>query len=100
MWRTLVFAVALAAATPALCAQRMVTSYYNSRGPHIAASRTLPFGTRLSLYNPHTKRHAQVIIHDRGPFIRGRLLDVPRQVAAQLGFITQGVVTLVVRRTR
>lgn len=78
----------------------MTASFYHARGPGIAAHRTLPFGTRLQLFNPRTKRSARVIIHDRGPYVRGRSLDVSRHTAAQLGFVRQGKAPLIVRRVR
>lgn len=55
-----------------------------------AAHRTLPFGTKLRLTNPHNGRSIIVTVNDRGPFIRGTGLDVSRGAAQQLGFIRQG----------
>lgn len=66
----------------------------------VAAHKTLPFGTRLRLTNPHNGRQAHVVIKDRGPFIRGRSLDVSRGAAERLGFIAQGVMTLQVEVLR
>ncbi|HUB62966.1 MAG TPA: septal ring lytic transglycosylase RlpA family protein [Methylocella sp.] len=63
-----------------------------------AASRTLPFGTRLYLTNPATGRSVIVRINDRGPFVRGRDLDLTRGAAAAIGMIEQGTVTLKVVR--
>lgn len=55
-----------------------------------AAHRTLPFGTKLRLTNPHNGKSIIVTVNDRGPFIRGTGLDVSRGAARQLGFIRQG----------
>lgn len=63
-----------------------------------AASRTLPFGTRLRLTNPTTGRSVTVQINDRGPFVRGRGLDLARGAAAALGMIGQGTANLKVAR--
>jgi len=59
-----------------------------------AAHRTLPMGTKLNLTNPANGRSARVKITDRGPFIRGRNLDVSYGVAKKLGMVEQGVVKL------
>jgi rare lipoprotein A len=63
-----------------------------------AASRTLPFGARLHVTNPKTGRSVIVRINDRGPFVRGRGLDLARGAAAALGMIGQGVAKLKVAR--
>lgn len=63
-----------------------------------AASRTLPFGARLHVTNPKTGLSVIVRINDRGPFIRGRGLDLARGAAAALGIIEQGVATLKIAR--
>lgn len=59
-----------------------------------AASRTLPFGTRLLVTNPANGRSVIVRINDRGPFIRGRHLDLALGAADALGMIEQGTATL------
>jgi rare lipoprotein A len=63
-----------------------------------AAHRTLPFGTRLKLTNPRTGRSVVVRVNDRGPFVRGRGLDVARGAAAALGMISSGTARLVMAR--
>jgi rare lipoprotein A len=75
-------------------AETMSTSYYRAEAPHHAAHRTLPMGTQLKVTNPRNGRTARVIISTRGPFIRGRALDVSHTVAKQLGFEKSGVVHL------
>ena len=63
-----------------------------------AAHRTMPFGTRLRL--THNGTSAIVRINDRGPFVRGKQLDLSRGAARQLGCIPKGscVVTYTVMR--
>jgi peptidoglycan lytic transglycosylase len=56
-----------------------------------AAHKTLPFGTRLLVTNRDTRRTAEVRINDRGPFVKGRILDVSYAAARQLGVATEGV---------
>ncbi|MER8447965.1 septal ring lytic transglycosylase RlpA family protein [Mesorhizobium sp. M1066] len=55
-----------------------------------AAHRTLPFGTKLRVTNKNNGRSVIVRINDRGPFIRGRVLDLSKGAAGQLGFIGSG----------
>lgn len=61
-----------------------------------AASRTLPFGTRLHVTNPVTGRSVIVRINDRGPFVRGRDLDLAKGAAEALGMIAQGTAKLTI----
>lgn len=56
-----------------------------------AAHRSLPFGTRLRVKNLANQRVTVVKINDRGPFIRGRDLDVSYAAAKELDMIGQGV---------
>jgi rare lipoprotein A len=60
-------------------------------GALTAAHRTLPFGTRLKVTNLRNNRSMLVIVSDRGPFIRSRVVDVSRAAAIALGFHNQGV---------
>jgi len=62
----------------------------------VAASKTLPFGTKLKLLNPANKRVILVTVTDRGPFICGRDLDVSEGAAIKLGFRQKGVTQLIV----
>jgi rare lipoprotein A len=70
---------------------------FNPNG-YTAASRTLPFGTMLRLTNPGTGRSVVVRVNDRGPFVRGRSLDVARGAAVALGMVAQGTANLQVTR--
>jgi peptidoglycan lytic transglycosylase len=51
-----------------------------------AAHRTLPFGTRVRVTNTRNGRSVVVRINDRGPFVRGRIIDVTPAAAHALGF--------------
>jgi rare lipoprotein A len=51
-----------------------------------AAHRTLPFGTKVKVTNRHNGRSVVVTINDRGPFVRGRVIDVTPAAARVLGF--------------
>ena len=63
-----------------------------------AAHRNLPFGTKLHL--THNGRTAIVRINDRGPFVRGRQLDLSRGAAQQLGCIRSGSCKVIYRVVR
>jgi rare lipoprotein A len=54
-----------------------------------AAHRTLPFGTKLKV--THGDRSVVVTINDRGPFIRGRVLDLSTGAARAIGLTSAGV---------
>lgn len=51
-----------------------------------AAHRTLPFGTMVKITNRRTGNSVVVRINDRGPFVRGRVIDVTPAAARALGF--------------
>jgi rare lipoprotein A len=55
-----------------------------------AASRTLPLGSRARVTNLDNGRSVEVEITDRGPFARGRILDVSRGAARKLGMVEDG----------
>lgn len=62
-----------------------------------AASRTLPFGTRVLVTNLANGRSAVVTINDRGPYVRGRDIDVSVAVADKLGMRLAGVVEVAIQ---
>lgn len=55
-----------------------------------AAHRQLPFGTRVKITNLGNNDSVVVRINDRGPYSRGRLIDVSRAAAEQLGMLRSG----------
>ena len=97
-----VIAISLMVTTPAF-AKTQVVSWYGQHwagrqtangerfNPHklTAASKTLPMGTRVLLR--YGKNTVVVRINDRGPYIKGRGLDVSEAAAAKLGIKTRGV---------
>ena len=56
-----------------------------------AAHRTLPFGTRVRVTNKRNGRSVVVTINDRGPFIRGRVIDLSRGAARVINMTGAGV---------
>jgi rare lipoprotein A len=59
-----------------------------------AAHRTLPFGSRVRVTNKRNGRSVVVRINDRGPFIKGRVIDLTPAGARALGFSGLAPVTL------
>lgn len=59
-----------------------------------AAHRSLPFGTMVRVTDNHTGRSIVVRINDRGPFVRGRVIDLSPAAAHALGFSGLANVTL------
>lgn len=57
---------------------------------YTAAHRTLPFGTKVRVTNLHNGRSVVVRINDRGPFVRGRVIDVSKAAAAEIGLVSRG----------
>jgi rare lipoprotein A len=96
--RTLAAVLAASALLPvAAQAQSGVASHYSdlsvtasgrsySSGAMVAAHRTLPFGTKVRVHNPRNGRSVVVTIVDRGPFIKGRIIDLSKGAANALGF--------------
>jgi rare lipoprotein A len=81
----------------AACAETGIASVYGYEGEKTAsgeranprgltaAHRTLPFGTRVKVTNMSNGRVVYVRINDRGPFKRGRVIDITPAAAQQLG---------------
>ena len=55
-----------------------------------AAHKTLPLGTRIRVTNLKNGRSLTMTIIDRGPFVKGRILDVSYKAAKKLSFVNQG----------
>lgn len=64
-----------------------VYDMYGISGAH----KTLPLGTRVKVTNLHNGRTVTMVINDRGPFVRGRILDLSYGAAKRLGTVEQGV---------
>ena len=55
------------------------------------AHRTYPFGTLLKVTNPSNGKEVFVKVTDRGPFVKGRIIDLSWRAAKELGIMAQGV---------
>ena len=85
--------------------QKGIASYYGKRatgrktssGERLhhdsltCAHRTHPFGTWLKVVNPHNGQQVVVKVTDRGPFGRGRIIDLSWSAARQLGILRRGI---------
>lgn len=87
--------------TPPSCTQLGLASWYHGaeRGRTaaddlFAAHRTLPLGTAVQVTAVETGRSVTVRINDRGPFIKGRIIDLSRSAAERLGIRHDGVVAV------
>ena len=63
-----------------------------------AAHRTLPFGTRLLVRNERNGKEVVVTVNDRGPFVRGRVIDLSGAAAQQLGMVKAGTARVAVAK--
>jgi rare lipoprotein A len=63
-----------------------------------AAHRSLPFGTKVLVTNKRNGRSVVVTINDRGPFIRGRIIDLSTAAAGVIGMKSSGVAPVTVER--
>ena len=99
-------AILVVAASSAAMAENGIASVYGYKGTKTAsgetanpagftaAHKTLPFGTRVRVVNKRNGRSVVVRINDRGPFIRGRVIDLTPAGARALGFSGLAPVTL------
>jgi rare lipoprotein A len=60
-------------------------------GALTAAHRTLGLGTRVRVTNLENRRSVVVTVNDRGPYAKGRIIDLSRRAARVLGFVHDGV---------
>jgi rare lipoprotein A len=71
-------------------------SYYFARGKMGCANRWLPFGTHVLVTNLSNNRSVVLVVNDRGPFIKGRIIDVSTTAARILGFRRAGLAPVMV----
>ena len=62
-----------------------------SNGAATAAHKTLPMGTKVRVINESNGKSEVVTINDRGPYVKGRIIDVTIGAAERLGFVKRGV---------
>ncbi len=64
-----------------------------------AAHRSLPFGTKVRVTNNRNGKSVIVRINDRGPFIRGRIIDLSKGAALRIGMVSSGHAAVCMART-
>lgn len=72
---------------------------FNQHDPSMVAHKVLPFGTRIAIYNPKTRKTIFATVYDDGPHIQNRQLDVSKAGAESLGFMGAGTTNLEVTIT-
>lgn len=70
---------------------RRVRGVSYGRSDLTAAHRSLPFGTRVRVTNLGNGRIVVVVVNDRGPFVRGRVIDVSKAAARRLDIVRSGL---------
>ena len=83
---------------PGFIGQRTASGEVYHRDDLTAASRSLPLGTRVQVTNLDTARAVVVRINDRGPYVRGRGIDLSERAAKQIGLNHSGVARVSVAR--
>ena len=60
------------------------------------AHKTLPFGTRLNVTNQKNGKSTIVRVTDRGPYVKGRIIDLSKAAAMELDMVSSGVASVTV----
>lgn len=71
--------------------QRVASGGWFNPNAMTAAHKTLPFGTKVRVTNRNNGRSVVVTINDRGPYIKGRIIDLSKAAAQQVGMTASGV---------
>lgn len=61
-----------------------------------AAHPSLPLGTKVVVTRQDNGREVEVLINDRGPYVQGRIIDLSKRAAKQLGMLHRGTVPVMV----
>jgi len=67
------------------------------QGKITAAHKTLPFGTKVEVTNLSNNKSVIVRINDRGPYIRGRIIDLTKAAAREIDMVGAGVAKVKIR---
>ncbi|MCZ2222228.1 MAG: septal ring lytic transglycosylase RlpA family protein [Chitinophagales bacterium] len=67
---------------------------------YTAAHKKLPFGTKVKVINLENNKTVNVRINDRGPFVAGRIIDLSKVAAKDLGMLNAGVVKVKIKYKR
>jgi len=64
------------------------------------AHRTLPIGSLVKVTDTNTKKSIVAVVEDRGPYIEGRIVDLNKTAAKQLGILKCGVIKVSIEKIR
>jgi len=67
---------------------------------YTAAHKKLPFGTKVTVTNTINGKSVTVRVNDRGPYVAGRIIDVSKIAAKELGMMNAGVVKVKIKYKR
>jgi peptidoglycan lytic transglycosylase len=96
MHRTLLLAAVLLLSVTSAEAESGLASYYGGRGHGLTcAHRTRPFGSIVTVSSEG--RSIRCRVNDRGPFVRGRVIDLSVSAARALGMMRAGVIRVSVQ---
>lgn len=76
--------------------QRVASGGWFNPNAMTAAHKTLPFGTKVRVTNKNNGRSVVVKINDRGPYVKGRIIDLSKAAAGVIGMQASGVVPVTV----
>lgn len=62
-----------------------------------AAHKTLPLGTKVKVINLENHQRVKVRITDRGPFVKGRIIDLSKKAARRIDMVNAGVVPVEIK---
>lgn len=71
--------------------QRVASGGWFNPNAMTAAHKTLPFGTKVRVTHLGNGRSVTVTINDRGPYVRGRIIDLSRAAASTIGMTGSGI---------
>lgn len=72
--------------------RKMANGQPYRKGKMTAAHKQLPLGTKVKVTNPRTGRSVKVTITDRGPFVKGRIVDLSLKAARKMNMVDAGVI--------
>jgi rare lipoprotein A len=67
------------------------------QGKKTAAHKTINFGTKVFVTNVKNNKSVTVRVNDRGPFVKGRIIDLTKSAAEEIGMIGDGVAKVKIR---
>lgn len=76
--------------------QRVASGGWFNPNAMTAAHKTLPFGTKVKVTNKKNGKSVIVTINDRGPYVKGRVIDLSKAAAQKIQMTKSGVVPVTI----